>query len=298
MNELTDAVKKTLIERINTPLFGFISISWVMFNWDNILFVMFSKLTIEQRINGLRAAELFYFKSFVLPVAVGFILSVIFPYLQILISILQRTAQSINDNINLSRERAACAAIISLAREKAQADGAVKRATAEENKELAIAEDEISKIRFGTHELEVNFNELNENITNGKSELAELQAQIQQGELEIKLQESKIENMQKGHVKYEGLIEALKQYKKEADILGETISSLKDNLIDDGVLINDRMLNGKRKVVLSPFKIIAPIDKDNSMDNLGKSLNTMNSSISRMQSAIKDISLESDFLVF
>ncbi len=55
MNELAEAVKKTLIDRINTPLFGFIVISWVMFNWDNILFVMFSQLTIEQRISGLRA---------------------------------------------------------------------------------------------------------------------------------------------------------------------------------------------------------------------------------------------------
>ncbi|MGP2869151.1 hypothetical protein ACTVMR_19090 [Serratia nevei] len=90
---MLNSVKKTLMDRVNTPLFGFITLSWVVCNWDNILFVMLSNLPIEQRIKTIRLSGPFYVHELITPIVVGFSLSVLFPYLQLLVDFFQRDAK-------------------------------------------------------------------------------------------------------------------------------------------------------------------------------------------------------------
>ncbi|MEL5557118.1 hypothetical protein [Serratia ureilytica] len=151
---LIESVKKTLMDRINTPLFGFIFISWVIFNWDNILFVMFSELTIEQRIKAIKLSPDLYSKGLLCPVSSGFLFSVAFPYLQWGVSFLQRKAQKLLDKNSEKRELAEYATIKALAKERAEANNAVAieeaaaaLAAAEKSKQAAQVESEAKKIR-------------------------------------------------------------------------------------------------------------------------------------------------------
>ncbi|MGP1052087.1 hypothetical protein ACJ8PG_24495, partial [Serratia sp. CY68758] len=223
MNELAEAVKKTLVDRLNTPLFGFIAISWVMFNWDNILFVIFSKLTIEQRISGLRAMEFFYCKTIILPAVTGFVLSIVFPYLQVLISIFQIAAQKINDKITLGREKLECEAVMQLAAVRAKANNSVKIAIAHEDKLLAMAEDEATKIRFDTKNLEVKFNSLNDDIVNKENELGNLKSYIEQNELDIGVVEGKIQELEGKHGNFEYMVNHFNECKIEINKIASTI---------------------------------------------------------------------------
>lgn len=293
MNELAEAVKKTLVDRLNTPLFGFIAISWVMFNWDNILFVIFSKLTIEQRISGLRAMEFFYCKTVILPAVTGFVLSIAFPYLQVLISVFQMAAQKINDKITLDRERLECEAVMHLAAVRAKANNSVKIATAHEDRLLAMAEDEASKIRFNTNNLEVKFNSLNDDIVNKENELGNLKSYIEQNELDIGDMEKKIQKLEERHGEFEHVINYFNEYKAEANKLASTIISLKDTLTKAGTIKGVVEENGRRKFPLKPFEFKNGVNEEYLLNELGVSLGIIYSSIGKLQSVGKNTRFDS-----
>lgn len=50
MKNVTDAISKTIEERMTNPLVGTFAISWLIFNWRPILFLIFSKRDIEHKI--------------------------------------------------------------------------------------------------------------------------------------------------------------------------------------------------------------------------------------------------------
>ncbi|WP_455871663.1 hypothetical protein [Serratia proteamaculans] len=175
---LIESVKKTLMDRINTPLFGFIFLSWVVFNWDNILFVMFSEVSIEKRIHAIKISSDFYYRGFLCPVTSGFLLSVAFPYLQWVVSFLQRKAQKLLDSNSEKRELAEYSAITSLATKRAEANNAVALAeavaaltTAEKNKEAAQVESDAESIREA-------YKTVQDNVSEANNELIKVQASV------------------------------------------------------------------------------------------------------------------------
>ncbi|MFA3779927.1 hypothetical protein [Yersinia sp. 1652 StPb PI] len=48
--ELFTAMRATAVERIKSPVIGALCFSWLIFNWDNILVMLFSAATIEDKI--------------------------------------------------------------------------------------------------------------------------------------------------------------------------------------------------------------------------------------------------------
>lgn len=50
LEELKESVKQAISKRLESPLFGFITLSWIATNWDNILILIFSKEPIEKNI--------------------------------------------------------------------------------------------------------------------------------------------------------------------------------------------------------------------------------------------------------
>lgn len=143
---LVESVKKTLMDRINTPLFGFIFLSWIVFNWDNILFVLLSEVSIENRINAIKMADDFYWRGFIGPVFSGFSLSIAFPYLQWIVSFCQRKSQKLIDDNKKQREIDECAVIKELAKERAEAAVAIELEKANSALELANKKMETEKV--------------------------------------------------------------------------------------------------------------------------------------------------------
>ncbi|HIE1305796.1 TPA: hypothetical protein ACXJRF_000657 [Serratia marcescens] len=178
---LIDSVKKTLIDRINTPLFGFIVLSWIVFNWDLLLTVIFSKQMIATRIDFVKSSNYYPYRMFIYPAISGFALSVAFPYIQWAVSFLQRIAQKLIDGNNLRRELAENNAVIALASSKADADNSRELERARKKLEIAMKEGEIAKVQLDTAGLE----KLHGNISGAIDKL----------KLEIKNQETLHENI-------------------------------------------------------------------------------------------------------
>ncbi|WP_338910056.1 hypothetical protein WDB99_18985 [Serratia marcescens] len=192
---LIESVKKTLMDRINTPLFGFIFLSWIVFNWDNILFVMLSDVSIEKRINAIKISGDFLFKGFLCPVSSGFLLSVAFPYLQWLVSFLQRFAQKLIDDNKKQRESDECAAIIALAQDRANADSAVESEKARTALEIAEKNKAIASVKYETEQMEKEYLELQENIAKGKVDLAKIEDKEVQVNIHIRMATERLEKL-------------------------------------------------------------------------------------------------------
>lgn len=168
---LIDSVKKTLLDRINTPLFGFILLSWIMFNWDNILFVMLSDVSIENRIIAIKKSGEFPYKNLIFPVASGFIFSVAFPYVQLVISYLQRWAQKAIDKNKERKEIDECEITKNLARKRVEAATAMDMVKESVGLEIAMKRQEIAKVDFDITELERVFKGLSSDVSKKKQEV-------------------------------------------------------------------------------------------------------------------------------
>jgi hypothetical protein len=229
---LIESVKKTLMDRINTPLFGFIFLSWVVFNWDNILFVMFSEVSIEKRINAVKVSSDFYFRGFLCPITSGFLLSVAFPYLQWSVSFLQRKAQRLLDGNSEKRELAEYAAIKSLATQRAEANNAVALAeavaaltAAEKNKQAAQTESDAESIREA-------YKIVQDNVAKATSELSNIEYTIDTERAREKILRERVSDLEMREIKAQETITRLGNIN---DFRNDILNSLGavDNVINE-----------------------------------------------------------------
>ncbi|HFH0670594.1 TPA: hypothetical protein ACGHHM_005154 [Escherichia coli] len=86
---ITESVKQTLKERVANPLWGYIILSWVGFNWKSIAIMCLSEASVVTRIQQITSTEDFYLKTLCYPVGLGFILATFFPYFSNLVTLLQ-----------------------------------------------------------------------------------------------------------------------------------------------------------------------------------------------------------------
>lgn len=88
-DSITESVKQTLKERVSNPLWGYIILSWVGFNWKSIAIMCLSEASVVTRIQQITSTEDFYLKTLCYPVGLGFILATFFPYFSNLVTLLQ-----------------------------------------------------------------------------------------------------------------------------------------------------------------------------------------------------------------
>ncbi len=86
---ITESVKQALKERVANPLWGYIILSWVGFNWKSIAIMCLSEASVVTRIQQITSTEDFYLKTLCYPVGLGFILATFFPYFSNLVTLLQ-----------------------------------------------------------------------------------------------------------------------------------------------------------------------------------------------------------------
>lgn len=80
-DSVVDSTIQGLKERLSSPLWGYIILSWIGFNWKHIAVMCLSKAPVEVRIHEITASDFFYIRYLILPCLVGFVLSSIFPYI-------------------------------------------------------------------------------------------------------------------------------------------------------------------------------------------------------------------------
>ena len=101
MEDLKNSIKQAVTKRIGSPLFGFIALRWISTNWDNILTLMFSKEPIEKTIYIiLNLEENYYLKRLILPVIIGTLMTITYPYLQLAVEWVHGKARKIRNKNN------------------------------------------------------------------------------------------------------------------------------------------------------------------------------------------------------
>ncbi|WP_105637094.1 hypothetical protein [Cronobacter dublinensis] len=80
MDELKDLIKNSLADRLQSPLYGYISFSWLACNWSNVAYLLMSKVRVEDRINAILNQPNLWWNYFVVPIIVGSSLAIFSPY--------------------------------------------------------------------------------------------------------------------------------------------------------------------------------------------------------------------------
>ena len=97
---------QTINNRAKSPLWGFIILAWIWFNWPNLAMLFMSDAPVKFRIDFILLQEHFYLHYVLTPVFYGVLLAIITPYAQWLLSLAQRWAtDKHSENIYLIKER-------------------------------------------------------------------------------------------------------------------------------------------------------------------------------------------------
>lgn len=101
-----DSTMQAINDRIKSPLWGYIILAWVWFNWPNLAMLFMSDAPVKFRIDYIMSQEFFYVHYLLAPIFCGSVLAVITPYAQWLLSHAQKWAtDKHSENIYLSKEK-------------------------------------------------------------------------------------------------------------------------------------------------------------------------------------------------
>ena len=101
-----DSTMQAINDRIKSPLWGYIILAWVWFNWPNLAMLFMSDAPVKFRIDYILSQEYFYAHYLLAPVFFGSVLAVITPYAQWLLSHAQKWAtDKHNENVYLTKEK-------------------------------------------------------------------------------------------------------------------------------------------------------------------------------------------------
>ena len=101
-----DSTMQAINDRIKSPLWGYIILAWVWFNWPNLATLFMSDAPVKFRIDYILSQEYFYVHYLLAPIFCGSVLAVITPYAQWLLSLAQKWAtDKHNENVYLTKEK-------------------------------------------------------------------------------------------------------------------------------------------------------------------------------------------------
>lgn len=195
MDELADAVKKTLIQRINTPLFGFVVLSWFGFNWSNVLIVLMGDGKLQDRIALVKGEPDILLNSLVYPFLCGFAVAVILPYLSHFVSFLQRFAQVFADFNDKERARLDYITRKELAKDDAEAASEHAYQMAKFAKRNAELEQETVAINYNIEEIRKEYKDIKDQCDAEVQRLEALQEHLNKIEEDITVKDKNLKEI-------------------------------------------------------------------------------------------------------
>lgn len=170
MEEIKESFKQAISKRIESPLFGFIALSWITANWDNIIVVLMSKKPIEETLKIILSQEDPYnIKRLILPILIGSSLAAIYPYLQLMLEWFHGKAMIIKNDKSTTQQTKKYENIITLSKTKAEAELADEKARLEERNNIELqhekAKTEIEEEKEKQKKAQLNTEKLVENYS-------------------------------------------------------------------------------------------------------------------------------------
>lgn len=187
---LAESVKQALEERLKNPLWGFIILAWVWFNWPNLAMLLMSDAPVKFRIDYILSQEFFYLHYIIAPILSGSILAIVSPYAQWLLSQAHKWADDrYSDNVFKVKQKNLQEAI-DLSTLKVQADRAEDLAKAKSDADIQVQVERGKREELKTEELESIKKALLDELENLKTSVS-----LQQNEIEsISKEKAKIQD--------------------------------------------------------------------------------------------------------
>ncbi|MGC0992671.1 hypothetical protein [Pantoea agglomerans] len=175
---ITDSVKKVLEERMKNPLWGFIILAWLWFNWPNLAILFMSDAPVKFRIDYILSQKFFYLHYMIVPILSGSVLAIVSPYAQWLLSQAHKWADDrYSDNIFKVKEKNYQDAI-KLSTLKDQADRAEELAKAKTDADIQEQVERGKREVLKTEEMEFIKKALNDEVEALKRSIASKEADI------------------------------------------------------------------------------------------------------------------------
>lgn len=85
LENFSDSIKASLWERLSTPFFFCIVLSWIACNWQGLIYLVSAESDITYKIKYIESHYMSFSRNVLLPVMLGFISSILFPWVNYLV---------------------------------------------------------------------------------------------------------------------------------------------------------------------------------------------------------------------
>lgn len=256
---ITESVKKVLDERMKNPLWGFIILAWLWFNWPNLAILFMSDEPVKFRIDYILSQKFFYLNYMIVPILSGSVLAIVSPYAQWLLSQAHKWADDKHsDNVFKVKEKSYYEAI-ELSTLKVQADRADELAKAQTDADIKEQEERGKREGFKTDAMESAKKKLMVELETLKSSIASKEA-----DLDKMLKEKFKEKTEIQHIVVESLSIMDKFFKIDNEL---TIQELREEIeklysakeIEFSTIIN--AVNAEQATVQQKSKFLEALDE-------------------------------------
>ncbi|EMO4509326.1 hypothetical protein N8H07_04245 [Klebsiella michiganensis] len=195
MDDIKDSLIQTIRERFGNPMWGYIALSWLGFNWKNIAILFVSKSTIEERIKVVTSQDYLYLHYLIIPVVVGCVLAASSPYIKWAFSKAHEYGESMLNEVDKRRINAAYQKDIDTANKKVERDFAARIAEADKQKELVEIEETKKQLPYKTENLLKEHGVLTEQCSSLEHNISIYNQQKDELENEINTLKLKVKNI-------------------------------------------------------------------------------------------------------
>lgn len=160
MDSVKDSISQALKERFTNPLWGYIILSWVGFNWQNLAWLFMSKQDVEKRIEMITSQSWFYCHYLILPILVGASLAALSPYFKLGLSIIHKKAESKLCTVERDRSINNLQIEIDIMEKTAERNFTSRHAEANEQKRLIEIEEEQKQLPLKTEAMQKEYTDI------------------------------------------------------------------------------------------------------------------------------------------
>jgi len=101
---INDSVKEAISDRFKNPILGSFAIAWCLINWKLIAILLKSSTPILDTILIIEKSHMDNWKMYILPAIVAFMVTLLYPWLSLLVVYIKILPQSMIDRKNIEHE--------------------------------------------------------------------------------------------------------------------------------------------------------------------------------------------------
>lgn len=159
-----DSAMQVVNQRIKSPLWGFIILAWVWFNWPNLAMLFMSDSPVKFRIDYILLQDNFYLLFVIRPIIVGWFLAIASPYIQLLLTKAHEWADDRHSKVASKIKERQLEDEIKLAKLQVRAERIKEVINHEVDLEKEAKEEKLKQERLNTADLEEKIKQLESKI--------------------------------------------------------------------------------------------------------------------------------------